>query len=167
MTRITIELPEDFARQVAVELQRLSEGTFAGANTAPPVQAVPNGAQSQPADPWAPNGGAVQAAPAQQFQQPTQQFQQPTQAAAPAMAPQGQQNGSVQPPAQGTYPVLNDRTGQTTTYYVGVPGAPVCTHGFPAAKATGMGKNGREFTAWRCALRATNWRQACKFNAWA
>ena len=135
---------------------------------------------AQPADPWANQGapangftpgnpgpggvaqfaGPVQSAPVQAAPYQPQQQVAPQMAATPGPALK-----QFQPPAPGQYSG-NGRYGPTQIS-VGVPNAPMCQHGLPAAYVVGKKQNGQDFRVFRCAavaLPGDGWKSKCQFN---
>ena len=147
----------------------------AAPNGAPVQSVAPTGTAqaNQPADPWAnqaaPQNGAQQFAGPQPVSNPA--GYQPVAAAAPvaapqmAAAPQGRALKQFAPPAPGQYQG-NGRYGPQTIS-IGVPNAPVCEHGLPAAYVVGKKQNGQDFTVYRCsavALPGDGWKNKCQFS---
>jgi hypothetical protein len=85
----------------------------------------------------------------------------------PAIDPWGaQEPGTVTsaPPPVNPAPIktLTDTFGREFT--IGLDNMPLCSHGKPAAKMTALSKQKKKYTAFVCAKKADDFRNACKFQ---
>lgn len=66
-------------------------------------------------------------------------------------------------PANGAYEKESPNGNRTWTF--GVAGAPDCDCGYPAAKVTGKGSNGKTFNRWSCPVAfGPSWKDKCDFS---
>jgi hypothetical protein len=156
MATITIDVSPEFVDLLAeaIAVKSLKQAgmlppDFSGPVSEPatpqgvPVPPPPPVPAPVPADPWAGAGGTS------------------------APAPPGP--GVASPPVYAAPSVITVQTRQgAQTWTLAPPGAPMCQHNEPAAFVRGTTKDGKPYSAYRCALGSgPNWRSKCEFNQWA
>jgi hypothetical protein len=156
MTNFTVEVPQSVIDEITnTVLARLNGAQSQVAPGAPVVPALPvPPAPALPTDPWAP--GAPTGTP--------QAVQAPVVPVPPAPVAPIQQN-------TGPRTVQNQTPLGLQTWTFMAQGAPNCKcppGNIPSAYVTGMGKNSREYKAWRCSKRGPggDYKTACDYNEW-